>query len=342
MFAYTGLVALLAGAAVVRADPVPTAPGPGDVFKEGGQCTFTWDVDTTGQWKTMNVELMSGDNWNMIHITTVANLDGTDASKTTYSYDCPQVSLLSYAPALFLPIPISSALSCYRSPNDRLSMGIPVSSPPDGQPAYSVNSNALQLRYALLLIPLIVTPNSAIYFYQFTSPDAANRTWTTRFAIADASGNTTPPANSTQPDGQAIPWGVGGLVDPSNAVAAPSYLAAGATGSTGSTSGSTGSTSGSTGSTGSTAVASSGAGTSAAAPPTSSAGSSAAPSSGAQSSASPSGASTNTTTTSTTNTNSTGGAGSANGAMSAIAVDGYLVRAAGALCAAAFAFAVVL
>ncbi|KAJ3012007.1 hypothetical protein NUW54_g1998 [Trametes sanguinea] len=104
----------------------------------------------------------------MIHITTVANLDGTDASKTTYSYDCPQV-----------------------------------------------------------------TPNSAIYFYQFTSPDAANRTWTTRFAIADANGNTTPPANSTQPDGQAIPWGVGNLVDPSSAVAAPSYLASGTTGSTG-------------------------------------------------------------------------------------------------------------
>ncbi|KAI9062730.1 hypothetical protein FKP32DRAFT_1677236 [Trametes sanguinea] len=277
MFAYAGLLALLAGTAVVRADPVPTAPGPGDVFKQGGQCTFTWDADTTGQWKTMNVELMSGDNWNMIHITTVANLDGTDASKTTYSYDCPQV-----------------------------------------------------------------TPNSAIYFYQFTSPNAANRTWTTRFAIADANGNTTPPANSTQPDGQAIPWGVGNLVDPSSAVAAPSYLASGTTGSTGSTTSTTGSTSGSTGSTGSSAGASSGAGTSAAAPPASSAGSSAAPSSGAQSSAPPSGATTNTTTTTTTTTNSTGGAGSANGAMSAIAVDGYLVRAAGALGAAAFAFAVVL
>ena len=73
MFAYAGLVALLAGSAVVRADPTPTAPGPGDVFKEGGQCTFTWDVDTSGTWKQMNVELMSGDNWNMIHLTSMSS-----------------------------------------------------------------------------------------------------------------------------------------------------------------------------------------------------------------------------------------------------------------------------
>ncbi len=69
MFAYAGLAALIAGSALVRADPVPTAPGPGDVFKVGGQCTFTWDVDTTGVWKEMNVELMSGSNLQMNHIT---------------------------------------------------------------------------------------------------------------------------------------------------------------------------------------------------------------------------------------------------------------------------------
>ncbi|KAI8996501.1 hypothetical protein BD414DRAFT_478234 [Trametes punicea] len=272
MFAFAGLVALLTGAAIVRADPVPTAPGPGDVFKEGGQCTFTWDVDTTGQWKTMNVELMSGDNWNMIHITTVATLDGTDASNTTYSYTCPQV-----------------------------------------------------------------IPNSAIYFYQFTSPNAANRTWTTRFAIADANGNTTPAPNATQPDGQSIPWGLGKLVDPSTAVAAPSYLASGTSGATGATASSTGSAAAT--SAGATSGATSGAGT---IPPASQSvsGASASPSSGAASSVPPSGATTNTTGTS--NTNSTGGAGSANGAMSALAVDGYLFGAVGTLSAAAFAFAIVL
>lgn len=47
----------------------PTAPGPGDVFKEGTNCTFSWTPDPAGLWKETNVELMSGDNWNMIHIT---------------------------------------------------------------------------------------------------------------------------------------------------------------------------------------------------------------------------------------------------------------------------------
>ncbi|KLO06528.1 hypothetical protein SCHPADRAFT_687590 [Schizopora paradoxa] len=54
----------------------------------------------------------------------------------------------------------------------------------------------------------VVSPNSAIYFYQFTSPaDPANVFWTGRFAIADPSGATTPPPNATQPTGEAIPWG---------------------------------------------------------------------------------------------------------------------------------------
>ena len=69
MLAYASLVALIAGSALVRADPVPTAPGPGDVFKVGGQCTFTWTPDTTGTWTEMNVELMTGSNTGMVHIT---------------------------------------------------------------------------------------------------------------------------------------------------------------------------------------------------------------------------------------------------------------------------------
>ncbi|KAI0675569.1 hypothetical protein C8Q78DRAFT_332367 [Trametes maxima] len=268
MFAYAGLVALVAGAVVVRADPTPTAPGPGDVFKQGGQCTFTWDVDTTGTWKQMNVELMTGDNWNMVHLTTIATLDGTDASQTTHSYDCPEV-----------------------------------------------------------------TPNSAIYFYQFTSPSAPNRTWTTRFAIGDASGNTTPAPNATQPDGQSIPWGIGKLVDPSTAVAAPSYLAGGATGAT-------------TAAGGQTVVAPSGAasGTTAAAS-TPAAGSVQATTSksvaAAPSGTATSGAAANKTNANTGTGNTTSGSAN-NGAVAGLAVDGYLVRAAAALGAAAFAFAVVL
>ncbi|KAG0144709.1 hypothetical protein CROQUDRAFT_672210 [Cronartium quercuum f. sp. fusiforme G11] len=55
-----------------------------------------------------------------------------------------------------------------------------------------------------------VTPNSAIYFYQFTQTGEPT-TWTTRFTITSASGASTAPAQSTQPDGQKIPWGTGRL-----------------------------------------------------------------------------------------------------------------------------------
>jgi len=141
---------------VVRADPVPSEPGPGDVFNQGANCPIAWDVDPTGIWTTMNIELMSGSNTNMNHITTVATVDGTDPTTTTFSYPCPAV-----------------------------------------------------------------TPNAPIYFYQFTSPNSLNFTWTTRFTIADANGKSVAAANPTEPDGSAIPWGVGALVDPSLAKPAP-------------------------------------------------------------------------------------------------------------------------
>ncbi|KAJ3896020.1 hypothetical protein GG344DRAFT_37534 [Lentinula edodes] len=66
-----------------------------------------------------------------------------------------------------------------------------------------------------------VNPYSAIYFYQFTNGnDTTNSKWTTRFTvstllnicmIASPSGESSPPANSTQPNGDSIPWGVGSL-----------------------------------------------------------------------------------------------------------------------------------
>jgi len=153
------LSALLTSFLFVLADPAPTAPGPGDKFNEGTDCTFTWDGDSnTGStiWKVMNVELMSGSNFGMTHLTTVAtSLDGTTSG--TESFPCPEV-----------------------------------------------------------------TPNSAIYFYQFSSPLSSNVTWTTRFTIADANGQSTPPTEAKQPNtGDPIPWGHGALVDPSLAVPAP-------------------------------------------------------------------------------------------------------------------------
>jgi len=56
----------------------------------------------------------------------------------------------------------------------------------------------------------LVNPNSAIYFYRFSNGN--NKTsalYTPRFTITSASGASTPPEHSAQPDGQPIPWGEG-------------------------------------------------------------------------------------------------------------------------------------
>ncbi|CDO68841.1 hypothetical protein BN946_scf184805.g50 [Trametes cinnabarina] len=162
MFAGQGLTHVAASAAPTPTGGViPTAPGPGDVFREGGACTFSWTPDPSGVWKHTDVELMTGDNLNMVFLTTVVTFDGTDPSLTTFSYPCPD---------------------CYMQ----------------------------------------VEPNSAIYFYQFSSDAAPGALmWTARFAIADAQGKVTPPPNATQPDGQKIPWGTGALADPAKAVPEP-------------------------------------------------------------------------------------------------------------------------
>ena len=59
------VASVLLGAASVRADPEPLSPSPGEVFNEGSECTVVWNPDTTGTWKEMNIELMSGPNENM-------------------------------------------------------------------------------------------------------------------------------------------------------------------------------------------------------------------------------------------------------------------------------------
>ncbi|KAL6300853.1 hypothetical protein BKA93DRAFT_902666 [Sparassis latifolia] len=157
MFAPAFFTALLAFIAVVHADPTPSDPSPGDVFNEGASCHIDWDVDTTGIWTVMNIELMSGNNEEMQYMTTVATVNGADPKKTGFDYTCPSV-----------------------------------------------------------------TPNAPIYFYQFTTPYSNTSHWTGRFAIADSSGKRVPAANSTQPDGSAIPWGIGALTGPSSAVPEPS------------------------------------------------------------------------------------------------------------------------
>ncbi|KAI6120539.1 hypothetical protein EDD17DRAFT_1775417 [Pisolithus thermaeus] len=88
------LTTLLAAASIsfVQADPTPITPGPGDIFIEGQSCSITWSVDPTGAWTTMNIYLMTGDNYNMVQLAAVGTVDGTNPAKTTHLYSCPQVS----------------------------------------------------------------------------------------------------------------------------------------------------------------------------------------------------------------------------------------------------------
>ncbi|ESK84716.1 hypothetical protein Moror_628 [Moniliophthora roreri MCA 2997] len=180
MVASASFALLLAsfGAAGVRAIVTPNEPGPGSVYNEGSKCHIQWVGDKDGKWDNMAIQLMTGDNFQMVHLTTVATgLDGNKDGK--FDYDCPDV-----------------------------------------------------------------TPNSAIYFYQFSSPESSELTWATRFTIADAQGKSVPPENQEQPGtGAKIPWGTGALADPSSAVPPPSFLGGGGS-TTNSTTSAGGSTSG--------------------------------------------------------------------------------------------------
>lgn len=60
---------ILSLALVVLADITPTVPDPGHIYNEGSTCQIGWTPDPTGLWKTMNIELMTGDNFQMIHLT---------------------------------------------------------------------------------------------------------------------------------------------------------------------------------------------------------------------------------------------------------------------------------
>ncbi|GAA5930265.1 hypothetical protein JCM3775_004345 [Rhodotorula graminis] len=163
--ATTALFALSFAAHLARADVVPTAPGPGEVFRVGEKCNIEWNLDTTGNWTDFSITLMTGSNFAMEPVQTVATgLDGTSGAQTI-DYTCPNVS-----------------------------------------------------------------PNSAIYFYQF-SQDGADTAWTTRFTIAAADGSTTKPTESTA----GIAWGTGSLVSAggsaSSAAASGSAAASSAAGS---------------------------------------------------------------------------------------------------------------
>ncbi|KAG8936010.1 hypothetical protein FRC02_005206 [Tulasnella sp. 418] len=74
----------------VVAQPSPLTPS---TANEGAPCVITWEPDTTGEWKETNIQLMTGDNINMLHITTVTTLDTTKpAPDNTFTWPCPAVN----------------------------------------------------------------------------------------------------------------------------------------------------------------------------------------------------------------------------------------------------------
>ncbi|KAH9853485.1 hypothetical protein C2E23DRAFT_821605 [Lenzites betulinus] len=85
-------VTLAASVGVATAGLTPTAPGPGDSFAAGSDCTIKWNADTTGQWTNTSIYLMSGANSNMTRVAkVVSGMDGTDPSLSPYTWTCPEV-----------------------------------------------------------------------------------------------------------------------------------------------------------------------------------------------------------------------------------------------------------
>ncbi|KAG8949262.1 hypothetical protein FRC04_008864 [Tulasnella sp. 424] len=88
---YLLTLSFLAGQVLAAA--VLTGPAPGAIYYEGSSCIIQWNPDTTGTWKNMTIDLMSGPNLSMTKVTTVATgLDGSDSSITPFNWTCPQVT----------------------------------------------------------------------------------------------------------------------------------------------------------------------------------------------------------------------------------------------------------
>ena len=89
--------------------PGPDGTGPGDSYKEGGDCVIEWGLDSTGTWTNMQIELKTGDNLAMVplqgaqfspseritaqhaheNFVAITTIDAT--KETRYVYPCPAV-----------------------------------------------------------------------------------------------------------------------------------------------------------------------------------------------------------------------------------------------------------
>ncbi|GJN91995.1 hypothetical protein Rhopal_005023-T1 [Rhodotorula paludigena] len=175
-------------AALARAAVTPTAPWSGQVYNVGEKCDIQWDLDTTGEWDSFSITLMTGSNLAMVSLAffrgalgRLARWDGGDGGRDE---DPPQR----------LSVPVQ-----------RVATGLDGTT---GEGSYDYTCPD-------------VSPNAAIYFYQFEQAGQPT-SWTTRFTIAAADGSTTDPTEETA----GIAWGTGELVSGSSGV--PSGAAAGA------------------------------------------------------------------------------------------------------------------
>jgi len=89
MFAITSAI-FLALASSALADPSPLTPSTANT---GSPCLISWTPDTSGLWNETVIELMTGPNQDMMHVTTVTTVDTTSAAPSTFTWTCPDVTL---------------------------------------------------------------------------------------------------------------------------------------------------------------------------------------------------------------------------------------------------------
>jgi len=91
MFTVASIIAL-ALASSVFAQPSPLTPA---AAQEGTDCVITWVPDATGKWTDTNIQLMTGDNNDMVPLTTVTTIDTTSGAPATFTWTCPDITVYS-------------------------------------------------------------------------------------------------------------------------------------------------------------------------------------------------------------------------------------------------------
>ncbi|WVQ98452.1 hypothetical protein IAU59_005576 [Kwoniella sp. CBS 9459] len=89
--ALTAALALTLFSSSVNAIITPTSPDSNTVVKVGDKIQALWTADSTSSWKDVEIQLMTGDNLQMVPLATIAKgIDGTSA--TSYEFVAPDVS----------------------------------------------------------------------------------------------------------------------------------------------------------------------------------------------------------------------------------------------------------